>query len=264
MSGHREAKSIKSAQRVFEVLEYFDADHPEASVTDIALRYGYPQSSASELLSYMVSLGYLRRGQRGRTYQLSIRVAMLGTWVQPGLMREGRLLPMMDKLARDSGATVVLAGNSGVRLRVFHVVAGDGEAGRGLRQGDCLPLLHSAEGRALLVKCDRQLARKYAHRLNAEEADPALRIRAEELAVILDEVERKGFARLDDGQKVSMAIALPHSDPAEPLALSVHAPSGADEQQLLRRLSAAVSGQLGLVDIGGGAALRAAPLRQMA
>src|SRR4051812_18091652 len=147
-----EAKSIKSAQRVFEVLEYFDADHPEASVSDISRRYGYPQSSASELLSYMLHLGYLRRGSRGRTFRLSMRVAMLGTWVQPNLVRNGRLLRLMDEVAAETGGDVVLATNCGVRVQCLHAVSRTPGAPR---QGDLLPLLHSAEGRALLLTSDR-------------------------------------------------------------------------------------------------------------
>src|SRR3546814_17571098 len=73
-----EAKSIKSAQRVFEVLEYFDEEHPEASVTDISRRYNYPQSSASELLSYMVHLGYFRRSRNGRRFRLSSEERRVG------------------------------------------------------------------------------------------------------------------------------------------------------------------------------------------
>src|SRR3546814_14192870 len=78
--------------------------------------------SASELLSYMVHLGYLRRSRNGRRFRLSMRVAMLGSWVQPDLVRNGRLLRLMDTLADDTGATVVLATNVGVRLQCLHEI----------------------------------------------------------------------------------------------------------------------------------------------
>src|SRR3546814_4634691 len=90
-----------------------------------------------------------------------MRVAMLGSWVQPDLVRNGRLLRLMDTLADDTGATVVLATNVGVRLQCLHVVRRDCEAPR---QGDLLPLLHSAEGHALLLTAERELVRTYVHR----------------------------------------------------------------------------------------------------
>src|SRR3546814_14038743 len=102
MERELEGKSIKSAQLLFEVREYFDEEHPEARGTEISRRYNYPQSSASELLSYMVHLGYLRRSRNGRRFRLSMRVAMLGSWVQPDLVRNGRLLRLMDTLDRKS------------------------------------------------------------------------------------------------------------------------------------------------------------------
>src|SRR3546814_4725553 len=57
------------------------------------------------------------RSRTGRRYRLSYQVAMLGSWVQPDLVRNGRLLRLMDTLADDTGATVVLATNVGVRLQ---------------------------------------------------------------------------------------------------------------------------------------------------
>jgi len=241
-----EAKSIKSAQRVFEVLEYFDADHPEASVTDISRRYGYPQSSASELLSYMVHLGYLRRGTRGRTFRLSMRVAMLGTWVQPQLVRNGRLLRLIDEVADETGCTVVLATSTGVRLQCLHVVRRDADAPH---QGELLPLLHSAEGRALLLTCDRELVRKYLHRLNSESEDESARIRFDELATDLDESSARGYVRRTDDKGASFAILIPNADRTEQLALCVRAPAGAREEAIVRIMRSVVSQTLGLVSV---------------
>lgn len=241
-----EAKSIKSAQRVFEVLEYFDADHPEASVTDISRRYGYPQSSASELLSYMVHLGYLRRGCRGRTYQLSLRVAMLGTWVQPQLVRNGRLLRLMDEIAAETGCTVVLATNSGVRLQCLHAVRSDEDAPR---QGDILPLLHCAEGRALLLTAERELVRKYVHRLNSEAAEEEARIRFEDLADDLDASSARGYVRMIDSSAAAFAILIPSADLGEQLALCVRGPAGIREEVIVRVMRSIVSRTLGLVSV---------------
>src|SRR3954469_11251040 len=233
-----EAKSIKSAQRVFEVLEYFDEDHPEASVSDISRRYGYPQSSASELLSYMVHLGYLRRGTRGRSFRLSMRVAMLGTWVQPNLVRNGRLLRLIDDVANETGATVVLATNTGVRLRCLHVVRRAEDAPH---QGDSLPLLHSPEGRALLLTSDRELVRKYVHRLNAEAESEEERIRFDELAADLDGSSARGYVRKVDKEGSAFAILIPNADRGEQLALCVRAPAGSREDVIVRVMRSIVS-----------------------
>lgn len=246
MSRSLEAKSIKSAQRVFEVLEYFDAEHPEASVTDISRRYGYPQSSASELLSYMVHLGYLRRGSRGRTFQPSMRVAMLGAWVQPQLVRSGKLLRLMDDLALETGGSVILATNSGVRLQCVHAVRRSQDAPR---QGDLLPFLHSGEGRALLLTAERELVRKYVHRLNSETQDEAERIRFDDLAADLDGASARGYVRMTTPTGASFAILLPNTERNEQLSLCVRAPVGANEEVVVRAMRSIVSRTLGLVSV---------------
>ncbi len=241
-----EAKSIKSAQRVFEVLEYFDAEHPEASVTDISRRYGYPQSSASELLSYMVHLGYLRRGLRGRTFRPSMRVAMLGAWVQPQLVRSGRLLRLMDALADESGCSVVLATNNGVRVQCVHAVRRAADAPK---QGDMLPLLHSAEGCALLLTAPRELVRKYVHRLNAEAESEAERVRFDDLAADLDGASARGYVRMTGAAGSAFAILLPNTERAEQLSLCARAPAGASEEAIVRAMRSIVSQTLGLVSV---------------
>lgn len=55
----QKVKSVKSAMRSIQILEYFDKDHPTAKVMEISRYLGYPQSSTSEILKYLCSLGYL-------------------------------------------------------------------------------------------------------------------------------------------------------------------------------------------------------------
>src|SRR5271165_3126987 len=137
-------KKIKSAQRVLEVLQYFNADREEATVMDIAREMGYPQSSTSELLGCLVALGYLHRDRFARTYRPTARVALLGAWVQPKLFRRGHLLPMIDRLADETGLTVFLASKVGLTVQFIHVVAAREPGQPPLSEGASAPLLHSA------------------------------------------------------------------------------------------------------------------------
>ena len=221
MARSLEAKSIKSAQRVFEVLEYFDFDHPEASVTDISRRYGYPQSSASELLSYMVHLGYLRRGSRNRSFRLSMRVAMLGVWVQPELVRNGRLLRLIDDLADETGATVVLATNTGVRLQCLHVVRRDRDAPH---QGDLLRCSARPRAERCCSPPSANWSARSLHRLNSEAEDESDRIRFDDLAADLDASSARGYVRMVDERGSAFSVLIPNADLSVPLALCVRAP----------------------------------------
>lgn len=54
-----EGGSVKSALRVLEILEVFDAERRPPRVTDIVEPMNLPQSSASMLLKTMVARGYM-------------------------------------------------------------------------------------------------------------------------------------------------------------------------------------------------------------
>ena len=62
-----ESNKAKIAKRVIEVLEFFDVEHPQATVMDIVRRYNRPQSSTSELLSSLVGLGLLYKDAYSRS-----------------------------------------------------------------------------------------------------------------------------------------------------------------------------------------------------
>src|SRR3546814_5492035 len=76
-----EQKTVKSAGRVLEILEYFDDLQRQSTVMEIADALGYPQSSTSALLRSLVGMGYLNYDAHARTYITSSRVALLGSWV---------------------------------------------------------------------------------------------------------------------------------------------------------------------------------------
>ncbi|WP_164843954.1 IclR family transcriptional regulator [Croceicoccus ponticola] len=239
-------KPVKSAQRVFEILEYFDALHPEATVSEIADRYGYPQSSASELLNYMVALGYLCRGSRGRSFRLTIRVSMLGSWVQPNLIRTGHLLGIVDDIAECTGRTVILSSNSGVDLYCLHVVP----SGENLPvHQEVLPILSSADGKALLLTCGRELVRKYVHRLNASVERDEDRIRYDALSDELDVAAAQGYARSLDGGVLSIAMLIPNSGKEEQVAICVKTAEPSEEAQIVRMLRVVICRRLGLIRV---------------
>ena len=85
-----ESNKAKIANRVIEVLDFFDDVHSEATVMDIVRRYNRPQSSTSELLSSLVNLGLLYKDPVSRSYSPTPRAALLGSTTQPDIIRDGR------------------------------------------------------------------------------------------------------------------------------------------------------------------------------
>ncbi len=257
MTRSLEPKKIKSAHRALEVLEYFNGTRREATVMDIARAMHCPQSSTSELLSCLVALGYLHRDRRARTYRPSARVALLGAWVQPKLFRRGQLLPMMDDLAEATGASVLLAARMGTGAQYIHVVGAPEAEPAPPAEGGAAPLLHSAVGRMLLATHDRDQLRALVHRLNAETADPALRVSYGAFVEELDAIRMKRFSvnYAEPGGAV-LSVLLPRSctgsGPDEQIALGLFAAPGfirQNEEKLVRMLRNTVARRFGQVRV---------------
>lgn len=187
-------KKNKSAHRVLEVLEYFNSHSEETTVMGVARAMNYPQSSTSELLQCLVALGYLHQNRYARTYRLSARVALLGVSVAPKLFRHGALMSMIDELAEESQATIVLGIKVGVNVKYIHVVAAADSGSSAPIEGATASLIHSAIGKLLLTGFDRAHLRMLVQRLNAEIEDSSLRVSSDNFLTELDKIRARGYA----------------------------------------------------------------------
>ena len=220
-------KMVKSARRVLEVLEYFDQSHPAATVMDIARSLGYPQSSTSELLRSLVTLGYLRYNRYTRIYSPTVRVGLIGAWVEPNFFRDGLLLSTIDTIARSIGHTVVLSSAMNYVVQHIHVVGGAKPNSITVNINDTESLLHSAAGRMLLSTYSPAHIRSAIHRLNAEEANPELRVRMAETVAELTQLRSRGWTSEIDresGQGTVVAM-IPPQRGAQRIVIAVVAPA---------------------------------------
>lgn len=219
MARSLDPKKIKSARRALEVLEYFQGDRTQATVMDIARSMGYPQSSTSELLSCLVALGYLTRDRSARSYRPTARVAVIGARVQPRIFRDGHLLPTMDDLAHEVGATIVLGNRVGLDIQYIHSVSPDGSELQ-IAEGASAPLAHSAMGKAALAGMDRNYVRKLMHRVNAEAA-PDLRVPFETIAQECDATNTQGYSVASEHGGHMIAMLVSQRGAEESLALGM-------------------------------------------
>jgi DNA-binding IclR family transcriptional regulator len=224
-------RSIKSAHRVLEILEYFDRDHRTATVMDLSRSLSYPQSSTSELLRCLTRLGYLHYNRVRRTYSPTARVALLGSWVEPTLFRGGTVLSALDRVADRVGETVVLSSSANYVVQHLHVVDGRSEHAVIVHAGDGDPQLHCPQGELLLASYQDVQIKSALHRINAEEQDARYRVRIAEKLEELTALRRKGWLIRPDtgaddvGAGIGVvAILLPRRKGSDRLVLSVLAP----------------------------------------
>ena len=167
---------VKSAVRVLEILEYFDRRRREATVKEIADELHFPQSSTSVLLQTLTSLGYLHRGANGRTFQPTLRVSVLGSWMAPTEAPSGEVLTMMQELGELTGETIILAALANDLVRYIHVVPATGSMRLHLGPGTVRPLAISGAGRLFMSTMSEERVRQIVVRHNASQKDDSSRL----------------------------------------------------------------------------------------
>jgi len=216
------SRTIKSAHRVLEILEYFDQDRRVVTVMEMSRTLNYPQSSTSELLRCLTRLGYLHYNRVRRTFSPTARVALLGAWVKPSLFRGGPVLSAIDDLAKLTGETVVLSTSSNYVLQHLHVIHGNSDNVLDAHAGDELPILHSTQGRLLLSSYHNDGIRSAVHRLNAEEPDLSRHVRVAELLSDFAILREKGWVIEEDRDGVGcVAVLLPFGRNMDRLTISI-------------------------------------------
>lgn len=243
------SNKAKIARRVVEVLEYFDDTHREATVMDIVRRYNRPQSSTSELLSSLVELGLLYKDPHSRSYSLAPRAALIGAAGQSGIVRDGRLVGLVDRLAAQTGLSVAVFGRVGLKVQIVSWHTGPRaatQAVRGLYGGLQEPLSDSAAGWLLLSTIDQPRRDGIVRRLNAEAADER-KFPVAEMTARLDDCRERRHVRgkLGFGSRADVVTALlPGRDEQHPLAIGIvfGDEDRVNRDSLLRCLDEAIEG----------------------
>ena len=116
---------VKSAARVFEVLELFSTLQRPLSVREIATRCGYPGSSAAALLTSMKALGYLAYDDETHAYAPTARLVNLGEALVDSAAGSRRHWHAVAKrLAARTHEAVVIAVQSDLYVQYIDAIAG--------------------------------------------------------------------------------------------------------------------------------------------
>jgi len=202
-SGDRKMdRTVKSATRVFDMLEVFERQRRPLRVADLVESLDAPQSSVSMLLKTLVSQGYLDCNPATREYCPSARVAHMCDWVTHLPHRPQAIPEAMQKLAEQTGETIMLGRIEGVHLQYAAVIHSREAVRFAAVSGTKRPLHRTALGMILMSELDDERIGLLIRRYNAEretEDKPA------NLQATLREI---GIAR-DQGYYQSGGLATP-------------------------------------------------------
>jgi DNA-binding IclR family transcriptional regulator len=219
------AATVKSAARVLEIFEYFDEVRRPATIQDIAQALGYPHSSTAALLKSLVSLGYLEHGEERKSFFPSVRISLLGNWVEAEALPVRNIQRLMRLLSEETGCTIILATRVGLHAQYLKVVQGTTSIRFHVKPSTKRLLPFSTLGRVLLSELPAPEAKKLIAEVVA--ATPENRKAARDIGDELTKIRKRGFALYADlvtPGATMLAMPLRTKRAGRPIALGIAAP----------------------------------------
>lgn len=225
---------IKTAGRIFEVLEFFDQEQRPLGLVELVGRFQYPQSSMAALLKSLVVLGYLHHDRAARSYVPTSKLAGLGKWADALLLDSPNVVAAATELGERVAETVVLGVRNDLMAQYVYVRLAPRPLMYHNSAGVLRPLCGSGVGWAILSTMRDETVRKIVRRYNAAEENALTRIDVPSLMRTVQTARVRGYAfsRGAVSAGVGMIAApLPRKPGARLMAIGVGGP--------LTRLSAA-------------------------
>jgi DNA-binding IclR family transcriptional regulator len=219
--------SIKSAERVLAVLEYFRERKCAATVGEIAGTLRLPQSSTTMLLKCLQKLGYLDYFPQSRVFRPTYRVAVLGNWIQQSLFESGPLTATMDSIGYETGETVVLGRQHAAQMQYIHIVPATQVVQMSIQVGILRPMVRTALGCMLLSRKTDDEIRAIVRRNNADEPSKEHRVEERKFIMEIEAIRAQGYAesrgRMTAGASI-IAMLVPAENNLGSLAIGVGGP----------------------------------------
>jgi len=215
--------AVQSLERAASLLRSFSAAEPELSIGELARRSRLPRSTVHRLVVNLVRLGFLARDSRSERYRLGLLLAELGTIALSRMGLREKAMPIMERLAEETGEVVCLAVLE--RNRSVYVAVVEGRHGLRLRAtvGSVAPLHASATGTVLLAYMPEAEVRGIAAETGLPKLTAITISHIEPLLERLAEIRGRGFS-IDVGESEEGLTGL---------AAPVRSPTGAVEAALV-------------------------------
>lgn len=184
---------VKSATRVFDLLELFEKERRPLRAVEIVAMLSLPQSSVSMLLQTLVARGYMEFDAETREYCPSVRVSFLNEWAtrKQGLGNTAR--DAMRRLSGETGETVLLGRRSGIMLQYLSVVESQHALRLSVSSGTVRPMHRAAIGIMLLSKMEDDDIGRLLRRYNAEHAKDGAPARPAEVMRAVESARERGY-----------------------------------------------------------------------
>lgn len=217
-------RAIKSAERTLALLELFSQIQAPLTVGQVTRELGIPQPSASMLMRNLTHLGYLEHDRVLRTYSPSIRVVLLGSWIDRKFSEAHSLVERLDVLQRKVKETAYIAIQNGPLAQYVMSQTSASPNSLNVASGQYRSLTCTAFGRALLaLKPDAEIA-AWVRRCNAEAKEDRFRVKLRDFMKIISDTRRRGYGETAGDQTPGLgAYSMTFPSPVGNLPLAVGA-----------------------------------------
>lgn len=188
--------SVKSAVRVFEIMECLATVDEGLTVKDISDQLQLPQSSTFNLVQTMVESGYLVQTANKR-YKLGPKFIYIGTRALKSFHLPTEAKPHLERLMKEVEETVFMAVLSGDELVYIAKVDSNRSIKTSAEIGSRKPLYCTGLGKALLSFLPKDQREEILEKIELKAITPKTVIDRAELIHQLDQSKRRGFA-IDD------------------------------------------------------------------
>ena len=220
---------VQSLAKGFRILEVFDANNLEMTLTEIADRAALDAGTVFRIVNTLLMLGYLERGDGKKRYRLTLKVLDLGFHAIGRRDLRDLVRPYLRSLVgevSEAASLCVLDGSDVVYMERVH--AGLVRLGVDIQIGSRIPAYYTAIGHSILAHLPPSEVKRILNMRERVKLTPMTTTTPEEIERRLDFVREHGYALSDqDSAPMLRIIAAPVMDADNhPLAaISVAAPS---------------------------------------
>jgi IclR family pca regulon transcriptional regulator len=143
---------VQSLARGLSVIQAFDAEHPQMTLSEVSIRADLSRATARRSLHTLVELGFVRGD--GRQFALTPRVLRLGTAYLSGLQLPQIAQPHLERLSAQLGESTSAAVLDGPEIVYVARVSTRRIMSVGITVGTRFPAFATSMGRVLLAAMD--------------------------------------------------------------------------------------------------------------
>lgn len=191
----REPK-VKSLSKALKLLMYFNVQHPELGITELAELSGYLKSTTHNIMDTYVTCGFVEKNPISGKYRLGHKIMELSSvlYISHDFRQIAR--PFIEKIANHCNETIYLAIPDGKEVLYLDAAYPQGSAHFSSIVGVKVPMHCTGVGKAILAHSPKALLEDVLEG-EMDQFTPNTIITAQALLEDLEHVHQRGYA-IDD------------------------------------------------------------------